>query len=180
VAAELNRRLGHTAGPFWGCPARGERPDLAATKGSFTGGPAEYRHCEQVLRAGGRRPFSVWQLCYPGSVGGQALTGIPVLCSLLRAHPHRVEVWPFTTRLGPHPAAGRADAVVLAEVWPSRFTATVPPGVVRDAFQVSQTVEVLADADASGELQAWFAPPVPPVARDSVEREEGWILGPPV
>ena len=68
---------------------------------------------------------------------------------------------------------------MLAEVWPSRFATSHPPGVVKDASQVTQTVAVLAAADRSGELDAWFDPPIPESTIDGVvEGEEGWILGP--
>jgi hypothetical protein len=178
VAAELNGRLGAPAGPFWGCPASRQQPRLRKTKSPFTGPLAEYRMCERQLRADGWRPFSVWQLSYAGGVGGQALTGIPVLASLLRTHARRVEVWPFTTGLGRCPAAERPDAVVLAEVWPSRFARSHAPDVIKDASQVTQTVAVLAAADRNGELDAWFDPPIPEAERGVVESEEGWILGP--
>ncbi|HWM21013.1 MAG TPA: hypothetical protein VNO51_15085 [Ilumatobacteraceae bacterium] len=180
VAAQLNGRLGATVGPFWGCPVARQQLQLRCTKPPFVGPLAEYRRCERVLRGGGLRPFSVWQLSYPGSVGGQALVGIPVLASLLRAHPHRVEVWPFTTGLRPRPAAANAGAVVLAELWPSWFAVTHPPDVVKDASQVTQTVAVLAAADRTGELDTWFDPPMPVGDRGLVEREEGWILGPAI
>ena len=178
VAAELNGRLGAPHGPFWGCPASRQQPGLRSTKSPFSGQLAEYRVCERQLRAEGWRPFSVWQLSYPGGVGGQALVGIPVLASRLRTHAPRVEVWPFTTGLGRSPAAGRPDAVVLAEVWPSRFATSHAPDVIRDASQVTQTVAALAAADRTGELAAWFDPPVPESERAVVESEEGWILGP--
>jgi hypothetical protein len=180
VAAELNRQVGATVGPFWGCPISRQQPQLQCTKPPLAGPLAEYRRCERALRAGGLRPFSVWQLSYPGSVGGQALVGIPVLASLLHAHPQRVEVWPFTTGLGRCPAEEKADAVVLAELWPSRFAMTHPPGIVKDASQVTQTVAVLAAADRTGELDTWFDPPVHVDDRRLVEREEGWILGPAI
>ena len=68
---------------------------------------------------------------------------------------------------------------MLAEVWPSRFATSHPPGVVKDASQVTQAVAVLAAADRTGELDAWFDPPMPVADRRLVEGEEGWILGPP-
>ena len=170
--------IGAPAGPFWGCPATRQQPLLRSTKSSFSGPLAEYRVCERQLRAGRWRPFSVWQLSYPGGVGGQALVGIPVLAALLRRHPHRVEVWPFTTGLGPGPAADRPDAVVLAEVWPSRFATSHAPGAVRDASQVTQTAAALAAADRRGELDTWFDPPLSVSDRRVVESEEAWILGP--
>jgi hypothetical protein len=41
-----------------------------------------------------------------------------------------------------------------------------------------QTVAALVAADRTGELAAWFDPPVPESDRAVIESEEGWILGP--
>ena len=49
-------------------------------------GLAEFRANELAVRATGRYPFSIWQLTGAGSVGSQAMMGIPVV-SALRSHP---------------------------------------------------------------------------------------------
>jgi precorrin-8X/cobalt-precorrin-8 methylmutase len=187
VAARLNGMFNATfgviEGPFWGCPVSRANLRLRTTKPASDGRIGEFRLCEQELRRADFRPFSVWQLAYPGSVGGQALVGLPVLASLLDRHRRRIEVWPFTTGLGPAPAASRSDAVVMAELWPSRFTAHRPTGrrrhQIKDAHQVLCAVDALAAADRVGALSAWLDPTLPSGARSLLEREEGWILGPP-
>jgi hypothetical protein len=186
VGAALNRRSGLCAGPFWGRPARTARAGggaagelierLAPTKPRFEA-VAEWRACERELRARRMWPSSVWQLCYAGSVGGQALTAIPVL-ERLRARCGRVEVWPFTTGFA-DPHALPDDAVVLAEVWPGAFTVDRARHVVKDAAQVLHVVDELVAADRSGALGDWFsAPHIGDADRRAALDEEAWILAP--
>lgn len=172
VAAELNRRIGHPVGPFWGCPPSQVRPRLAPTKPASFGGLGEWRYTEQVLREGGLRPFSVWQLLGAGAVGSQTLLGIPWFEQLFRRY-ETIGVWPFTTGLErPDLPSG---GVVLAEVWPSMFP--VGDGAPRDRAQVESTAHHLAWADRTGRLQEWFRPAVPVAQRSAVVHEEGWTLG---
>jgi precorrin-8X/cobalt-precorrin-8 methylmutase len=175
VAATLNVRAGPGAGPFWGCPSGVADSRLGTTKPADLGLP-EFRAAERALRASGWRPHSVWQLLGAGSVGGQTLTVLPVLERLRAELASRVDVWPFTTGL--RPPVTTPGTVVVVEVWPTRFVDTVPAGMVRDAIQVTATVAALRRADRSGELVGWFEPQVG-AERAAVEREEGWVLGPP-
>jgi precorrin-8X/cobalt-precorrin-8 methylmutase len=130
-----------------------------------------WRTAEQRLREGGRHPFSVWQLLGAGSVGSQALTGIPVV-RRLRHHPllsDRSAVWPFETGLGlDHPAD-----VVFAEVWPSSIPFDHVAHPVKDARQVVALAHHLARRQSVGDLR-------PPVLTEDEEREvtaeEGWVL----
>jgi precorrin-8X/cobalt-precorrin-8 methylmutase len=119
VAADLNRRLGELR--FWGVPSPRASPHLTVRKPS---GLSEFRIVERRLKQQGRHPFSVWQLLGAGSVGSQALTGIPVV-HRLRHHPDlrmRARVWPFETGFTTDPTAHHADAIVIAEVWPSAIS----------------------------------------------------------
>jgi hypothetical protein len=171
IAAELNERMGELR--FWGCPPRHSGPHLTTRRPA---GPAArtVRRTEAALRSHtGRPPFTVWQLLGAGSVGSQALTGIPVLQRLLARD--RVTVWPLHTGLTADPCGGRPDSVVLAEVWPS----TVPPAAVlpKDRGQVVALAEHFARLDGTGALAAAFRPMVPPDAVHSVLTEEGWVLG---
>lgn len=172
VAAELNRRFACHEGPFWGRPRGREVPGVRATR-PVVMTIDEHRRVEIALRAAGRRPFSVWQLCYPGSVGGQTLTGLPVLQRLRRSHPGRVRVWPFETGLAIDPEA--CDDVVVAEIWPSAFHVDAARHPVRDAAQVLHVTAATVAADRAGTLGEWFAPAVHEPT--SVVCEEGWILG---
>ena len=68
--------------------------------------------------------------------------------------------------------------LVIAEIWPTAFDPEVPIGMIRDAAQVSAVVRQLSEADASDDLDRWFAPDVAPALLAQIEREEGWVLGP--
>jgi precorrin-8X/cobalt-precorrin-8 methylmutase len=186
VGAALNGRSGLPAGPFWGRPWRSAGgaagahdvlEGLAPTRPPFDV-IAEWRACERELRARRLRPSSVWQLCYAGSVGGQALTAIPVL-ERLRLRCERVEVWPFTTGFA-DPDELAADAVVLAELWPSAFAVDRARHSVKDAAQVLHVVDELVAADHAGVLAGWFgAPGITAADRRAALDEEAWILVPP-
>ncbi len=120
-----------------------------------------------------------WKLAYTGSVGSQALTGIPVVRAL-RDDPRwaaQARIWPFETGLRlPNDAP-----IVFAECWPSwwRWRPMQSPGEVNDRAQVRHVAGVLADADQAGELAAWFAggPGLTAAQRQIVESEEAWTLG---
>lgn len=177
VAAEMNRRLSGRAFPFWGCPAAAEGPLLSARKSPD---PApdhvERRLCER--RVGGAQP--VWKLAGIGSVGSQALTGIPRVAAL-RDDPDLApvtRVWPFETGLAAPPAEAR---LVLAEVYPSLVepATDLDPALPKDARQVTALARWFSKLDEQGALGAEFtaASGRAPGARAAIEREEGWILG---
>jgi len=180
VAAELNRRLAaarqtHTSdGPFWG----GGRAASAAGIGSRK--PAsfdfqEYRHCERILRDQGHRPFSVWQLAYPGSVGSQALLAIPILAQLRRRFDSRVRIWPFEFEGFDVPS----DAVIIAEVWPSLWQLDLRGHPIRDAAQVLEVGQMLRNRPEMLEhcLMVPMQLDIEQHAGRLVVAEEGWILG---
>jgi precorrin-8X/cobalt-precorrin-8 methylmutase len=175
VAADLNRRLG--AQWFWGVPPRRASTWLSSTKSTLTA-PPEFRLAEARLRELGKRPFSARHLLGVGSVGSQALTGIPAV-DRLRRHPslaHRARVWPFETGLVPHPAGDIGDAIVLAEVWPSVIDFDHIDHPVKDARQVTALATHLAALDRIGALPVMFAPAAALSHRAAVEGEEGWVL----
>jgi precorrin-8X/cobalt-precorrin-8 methylmutase len=112
-----------------------------------------------------------------GSVGGQALTGIPVVRAL-RDDPRwvdRVRIWPFETGL----QAPEEGAVVIAEVYPSLWAVSSADGEPKDAAQVRSVARFFADRDRTGKLAALFAgdPFLTPEQRLRVETEEAWTLG---
>jgi hypothetical protein len=162
------------AGPFWGCPPAQRTEHLTSTKPARAAAwPPEWRRVEARLRGEGLRPFSAWQLLGAGAVGSQSLVGIAALERLRWDLGERLCVWPFDTGL-----AAPTDAdVVVAEVWPSRWPVTVPPGMIKDAAQVQATAQRLADMDAEGTLRALFTPEVESSQLDDVLGEEGWVLG---
>jgi hypothetical protein len=177
VAATVNATLGYHV--FWGCPPRCAGRDLSARRDRAryrtdpeTVGPAEWREVECLLIKGGARPHSAWQLLGAGSVGGQALTGIPVVRKL-RHHPELAavsRVWPFEAPRNPDLQEG-TPAVVHAEVWPSLIGVAVAGDEVKDRAQVAGLARRLREIDRRGKLSDVLAA-APPAAD-----EEGWILG---
>ena len=176
VGAKMNRLMTGTAFPFWGAPARDEQTMLSAkrVREHGPGDLPEYRLCEEALKG----PSSVWKLYYQGSVGGQALTGMPVIKRLRDAR--AAKIWPFETGWRRLAAADLADVqAVFAEVYPSMFETRPAPGEIKDQAQVRGACERFNALDEKGQLAALFGPAADDARRDIVEREEGWILGAP-
>lgn len=174
VGAKMNRLMTGEAFPFWGAPARDEQTMLSA-KRPREHGPGdlpEFRLAEQAIKG----PSSIWKLYYQGSVGGQALTGLPVIKRLRDAR--NVKLWPFETGWKPLAPADVADAdAVFAEIYPSMFAAKPNPGEIKDQAQVRGACERFNALDEKGQLAALFGPAKDDARRETVEREEGWILG---
>ena len=174
VAAELNRRLSGEPFPFWGIPPSRSIPYLTPGKSQphSSHDLAEYRATERCVSG----PQPVWKLFYPGSVGSQALLGIPWVWQL-RNHPSlsRVtRIWPFETGLQTLPPRDEWEwLVLLAEIYPS----LVSKG--DDAAQVRALAGHFGMLDGTGQLSSLFAGPsmLPQSARTQVESEEAWILG---
>lgn len=155
VAAAVNRQFG--GGPFWGRPASLDLPDLPARK--LVDYPAlglsERRGVEQAVPSA--QP--VWKLYTTGSVGSQALMGLPVIARLARLP--GVAVWPFEA----------PSRVTLAEVYPSLLAPEVAAeGGIKDAAQVRLLARALWHLAARDRLAPLLEVP-------EVAREEGWILG---
>lgn len=177
VAAELNRRISGAAFPFWGCPAAlaGAHLQMRHHRGHVDGELRERRLIDDIMT--GAQPC--WKLLGVGSVGGQALTGIPVVRSL-RDNPRWADcaqVWPFETGLS---LPDRAR-IVFAEVWPSwwDWKPTRDPGEISDRAQVRHVARFFAECDRAGGLAALFAgaPELAAAQRRIIEREEAWTLG---
>ena len=66
---------------------------------------------------------------------------------------------------------------MVAEVWPSLFEIDWSTDPIRDAAQVRATARWLADTDASGCLDGFFAPGLDADLAAAVVAEEGWVLG---
>ncbi len=177
VAAGLNERISGADFPFWGCPAGRAGPRLSARKVDrhAAEGLAERRLAEAWVP----RAQPCWKLAYTGSVGSQALLGIPVQRALRDDSRLRDQtlVWPFETGLRPPPEGDWR--VVLAEVYPSLAPIALGHGPVKDARQVTATCRLLARRDEAGQLAVDLAgpPELDSRARKIVEREEGWLLG---
>ena len=160
VGAELNRRMGYSEGPFWGCPAKHAGPDLSPyrPKEHFI---AERRICEVPVP----KSQPGWKLAYVGSVGSQGLMGIPVLERLRQNH--GVQVWPFETPRAEGPTQ------VFTELYLSLWPVPSLGGPCKDADQV-QAMTQLWDRDPA-QLRAWMHADYPSAVYD----EEGWVLGVP-
>jgi precorrin-8X/cobalt-precorrin-8 methylmutase len=175
IAAEFNRRVSNGCFPFWGRPPGFDAPFLGPKhhRAHESGGLAERRLVD--LHIPSAQPC--WKLLGAGSVGGQALTGIPVVRAL-RDDPRWIDcvrIWPFETGL----QAPEQGTVVIAEVYPSLWAVSPAAGETKDAAQVRSVARSFADSDRAGSLAALFAgdPSLTPEQRQRVEAEEAWTLG---
>jgi hypothetical protein len=151
VASHLNKRVATygcpVGGPLYGCPESKVTPWFRKERGSFpyvsAGGPlAEFRRTEKALRDAGLTPLSTWWvLGGPApTVGGQILTGLPVIRSLRDCTALRpARVWPFEGGFEAElPASG--PLALYTEIWPGIVNATLQPLTVRDQAQVRAMV----------------------------------------
>ncbi len=178
VASRLNRRLGRGPGPFWGCPpARADAQQRPTRRqvwdfpyATESGALARLRETDRRLPG----VQEVWKLLGIGSVGSQALLGIPCVARL-RRRATASRIWPFETGFTARPG----PSVLLAEVWPGVFPLDAGRHPVRDAAQVLSGVRRLARLDRRGALGRLLAEPAGLGARQrrSCLEEEGWILG---
>jgi len=158
VAEAINRRFPGT-GPFWGCPKHRATPHLPDRGSARHGhGMTERRRVERRVP----RAQPCWKLFTTGSVGSQALLGLPRLARLRRRYGEDLAVRPFEARAAP---------LVLAEIYPSLLSEAVArqtrPDEVRDAAQVRVLAQALARLPAD-RLEAMLR---------MGDAEEGWILG---
>ncbi len=178
VGSEINRRLTGGPFPFWGCPPKDALTTLQP-KRTREHGPddlPEFRHADVAAKGA----HSIWKLYYNGSVGGQAIMGIPAVRRLKDARGEAVRVWPFETGFK---ALTEADLdgveAVVAEVYPSLIKAVPGPGEIKDLAQVRTLAEHFAKLDEAGKLAALFGPSkdAPESLVEDVQTQEGWILG---
>lgn len=157
VAADINRLLGGP-GPFWGCPKARPRPHLPSLK------TVDYPALglEEKRRVERENPPAkpVWQLLGAGSVGSQALLGIPVVDRLARTF--GAAVWPFEP----------PRDLTLAEVYPSLMAPAVTASgdSIPDRAQVRLLARALFNLSCRIGLFKLFETP-------AIAAEEGWILG---
>ena len=175
VAAELNERVSGGPFPFWGCPAASSRRCLGPKhhRRHERDGLAERRLIDEYMS--GAQPC--WKLLGAGSVGGQVLTGLPVVRAL-RDDPRWCEaarIWPFETGLAVEPGG----KLVMAEVYPSLWEISPEAGEPKDAAQVRTVARYFAELDKIDALSGLFAgdPGLSREQRHCVEAEEAWTLG---
>ncbi|MGP3697840.1 molybdopterin-guanine dinucleotide biosynthesis protein B [Rhodobacter sp. NSM] len=153
-----------TSGPFWGRPGGLELANLPDRKlcDHEALGIAERRRVELAVP----RAHPVWKLYTTGSVGSQALLGLPVIARLRRRF--HASAWPFEGGSGP---------LVVAEIYPSllgpQITKATREGEIKDSAQVRLMARALWRMARDGSLNDLLAdvPDWPGRA------EEGWILG---
>lgn len=179
VAESLNRDTGCRL--FWGCPANHANNYLGARDKELPGlaergpRPDRLRLTERRARGIGGSIQSVWKLAYAGSVGSQALLGIPYLERMRSRYGDRLSVWPFETDVT-RGVPAETTGVTLVEIWPTIFPTDFGRHPVRDAAQVLQVLESCARADRDGTIVEWLAPAVGADMHEQLA-EEGWILG---
>jgi precorrin-8X/cobalt-precorrin-8 methylmutase len=169
IAAEMNRLISNGPGPFWGCPPGEVCASLTRKRPKMS--LREDRITDRKIRG----PQSIWKLYGNGSVGSQALMGIPYVYRL-RFHSSvsdEVRVWPFETGF----RSSSGSLITLAEVYPSWLQDSRSGHAVKDARQVRALCQRFFELDQSGDLQRLFAPVSSPPEMDAVQNEEGWILG---
>ncbi len=178
VGSEINRRMTGGPFPFWGCPPKDALTTLQP-KRTRDHGPSDLpkmRHADIAAKSSS----SIWKLYYNGSVGSQAILGIPVVRRLKLARGEAMKVWPFETGFKTLTEEDLEGVDVLAtEVYPSMFKLNALPGEVKDLSQVRTTAEHFARLDEAGNLGAVFDP-TKSMTADAIsvaEHEEGWTLG---
>ena len=181
VGAELNRRISVGGGPFWGVPANqsgiflGSKKDFSYPVVNKRATLAERRIVERRVP----KAQPAWKLAYAGSVGSQALLGLPRVYDLCFRHERLAKdsyVWPFETRFAER--FPQRPAVVHAEIYPSLLKVNAKDKI-KDRAQVRAVVQWLQGEQATGKLTGWLTGPddLSKRERRRVLREEGWVLG---
>jgi hypothetical protein len=191
VAAAVNASAMLTApGPFWCHFAAGRsphipqrRPDQPFRARDAAGDPVLLEALRLTDRLAGAD--TAFRLFGTGSVGSQALTGIPRIAALRfdAALQACSAVWPFETGWSepgrPWPPPG--VRVLHAEIYPSLRTPR--RDAIKDRGQVRALWHWARDLDAVDGLAPQFARPVGITKGSRIETgilgEEGWILGCP-
>lgn len=157
LAARINAVFPGT-GPFWFNGLKQDIPGLPRRDTRDGHGLPEKRQCDLAAKGA----FSCWQMGGAGAVGGQVLTGLPMLHRLRERFTGQVAVWPFEPPNAP---------VVFAEIWPGLINPAVKEaeaaGGIRDAHQVRLLARALSGLPET-ELADMLDVRAP---------EEGWILG---
>ena len=175
VASEINRRLTGGPFPFWGCPPRDALTTLQPkrTREHAPTDVPEFRLTETRVKGAP----SIWKLYYNGSIGGQAILGVPMVRRLKQKYGDALKVWPFETGWGAPDLDG--VQVVAAEIL--TFGAETKPaaGESKDQTEIRAYAEQIAKLDDAGKLSLQFDTPkgLSPAEADLARSEEGWILG---
>jgi hypothetical protein len=190
AAGELNTIAGNgNLGPFWGCPVGTSIVNLNSRSPGFPFHATSDVPLQRLRIVEARLPGiqETWKLFGAGSVGSQALVGIPYVYQL-RRHLGLVQlskIWPFETQFTAAPSPTQGPFVLHAEIWPGVVEQSVQarvnadPALIRDQAQVRAMCEWAAECDEKGTLSQFFDLPNgldQPQIQVCVE-EEGWVLG---
>ena len=177
VGAEINRRVTGGPFPFWGVPPKDALTTIQPkrTREHEAGDLPEFR----ITEAQAKGAPSVWKLYYNGSIGGQAILGIPMARRLKLKYGDALKVWPFETgwtTLGPADLDG--VEFVAAEVLTGQTETKPATGETKEQTELRGAAEQLAKLDETGKLAALFAQPKDLSEPDAAtaQGEEGWIL----
>ncbi|WP_317056031.1 gephyrin-like molybdotransferase Glp [Roseovarius rhodophyticola] len=157
VAGQINEMF-PGVGPFWFNGVKRDVPHLPRKDTRDGHGMTEWRRAEGLAKGA----FTCWQVGGAGAVGGQVLTGLPVLNRLRRRFDGQVAVWPFEPLNRP---------ISFIETWPGLINPVVKEaeakGGIRDAAQVRLLARAVSRLSADN-LDAMLNVDAP---------EEGWIMG---
>ena len=175
VGAEINRRLTGGPFPFWGCPPRDALTTLQPkrTREHEAGDLPEMRLAETRVKGAP----SIWKLYYNGSIGGQAILGVPMVKRLKARYGEELKAWPFETGFGPLDLSG--VRIVAAEVFTAGAETKPAAGESKDQTEIRAYAEQIAKLDEASRLAPLFAAPkdIPEAEVEIARSEEGWILG---
>jgi len=121
-----------------------------------------------------------WKLAYNGSVGSQALLGIPRVCQLTFGN-ERLKadsrIWPFQTKFADK-LPDKGPLLLHAEIYPSLLPLARKDKIL-DREQVRTYVRWLQAEQKAGRLVDWLAGPkaLTNKQRKRVITHEGWVLG---
>ena len=137
----------------------GDLPELRGTDARIKGAP------------------SIWKLYYNGSIGGQAILGLPMVRRLKQKYGEEMKTWPFETGWGAPDLGG--VRILAAEVFTGGAETKPAAGESKDQTEIRAYAEQIAKLDEGGKLGALFAQPKGLGAgeADAARSEEGWILG---
>ncbi|THH37609.1 hypothetical protein [Neolewinella litorea] len=183
VGARLNESIMAPSGPFWGVPV-GQSGIFLGSKCDFEF-PVPTRKCfleeRRFVETLNLRLQPAWKLAYAGSVGSQALLGIPRVRALRDHEQLRgvSRIWPFES-LNVSVGGGATGAVILhAEIYPSLLTLPRRKGQILDREQVRSYVAWLQDHQREGTLGQLLDQPWGEKGKihKRVTEHEGWVLG---
>jgi hypothetical protein len=186
VAEELNARCGEAPGPLWGLHHTWPGTEQLRHKQEHDWPYETHGLSLKRLRLTDESApgvQEVWKLFGNGSVGSQALTGIPYVRDLRDDAAFRdvSQIWPFETGFDSAPSPESGPFVLHVEVSPGLIKDRLDPAVIKDQAQVRAWAHWAAELDAQDDLAMWFDRPegLSDEQADRCVSEEGWILGTP-